>query len=1211
MKPGRDRFKGWARLLAVIALCVSPTAAGPIQWSALGPEGGSATDFAIHPQDSSMVLLGSLNGIFRSSDGGSSWQHSSQGLGDPRVTCIRFDHSQPQRVFAATQGGVFASVDGGQTWQDSSQGLTDLSVEALVIDPANPDILYAATHDGVFKSSDGGSEWFASSAGIILDRRVINLAFSPSGSGRIYAVTFRFGVYRSDDQGQEWTRISSGQTGIFNGPILIDPCDETIYVSTSTGLLKTEDGLNWERVNRRFDIQQLAFDPLLPHRILAASPDGLFCSEDGGVSLMELAGPGFGNNLNKLVFDPGDPLTWFLSGPSGTFRSQDGGNSWAELIQGLHAHEGRSIRGDPTSPLSIYAGTAQGELRSIDGGLSWDSIATRTERSQARKLLIQPTNPRTILVARDARIYRSTTGGRSWIGGAELFDELVRTLAWAPSNPNLVYAGTGNFNSLYRSTNFGISWNYRGQQLPGSIDALAIDPTDGSTLYAGGSQGLYKSVNEGLNWQFLEGGLPASRIHCLAIDPMQPQLVYAGTSDAGIFKSSDGGQSWSALGGPSTAIIRSLLIDPDEPQRLWAGSWGEGVFFSPDGGLSWQAENQGLENLFVWELDLQANPRRLFAAALGGFSVLYLDSPPIPASFLEARMEVSGSAFAGGLLTYTITLRNAGQPDQAEQPEARFIASFSPLIEVIDARSESGVAVIGAGDNSISWTGQLEAGAQVIIEVRASVRSGLEGQPISALGQLSIDADADGDFESSVASHDRTSPAPGTPTTIFAQESLIDTELLAVPYDLGIESTFVGLAMVNFNSAENGIEYLALDGQGHLDDQRIEEAVLSRRGQIPFLTTEAFAEPTDTLAVRGTQAALSGYFMMGDLESNRLDGLGEALDDSQLLFFTEVRNSSQASTRFYLFNADPEHESSATLRLYSIDGLQIGETEVLVAPFGSLQAGFEELFGPLQVEDGFIRLEAERPLRGFELLVDPDRFAALSARAISLTEQLWAPHFFWNAEGGTSIVRLLNVGSRSVQASIAMRDDQGDLIAQAAVEVLPGQLQALDVRSLPEIAALPSGQGSMEVRLEAESMSPFPVLLPFLASITFDGGELGTLSSLPLLDQPESDTVYLQVAQSDQHGIFQGLAIQNPTRDFLVLTVNAYDTEGDNTAFRFLFLLPGQRFVGLLNDPGLFGEGFQQVGGYLQVRTSTGPFLSYVLFGGPRTLSALQGRPTP
>ena len=199
MRVGAGNFK--PRALLLTALCCLQCLAGSGQWSSLGPQGGGATAFTVHPESSSIVLLGSSNGAFRSTDGGQSWQRSSQGLADPRVESLLRDPADPNRILAATQGGVFLSLDGGLSWQSSSQGLTDLFVEALAIDPANSEVLYAATHDGIFKSLQGGSEWFQSSQGIVLDRRVLNLAVSPSQNQTLYAVTLQFGVYKSVDGG--------------------------------------------------------------------------------------------------------------------------------------------------------------------------------------------------------------------------------------------------------------------------------------------------------------------------------------------------------------------------------------------------------------------------------------------------------------------------------------------------------------------------------------------------------------------------------------------------------------------------------------------------------------------------------------------------------------------------------------------------------------------------------------------------------------------------------------------------------------------------------------------------------------------------------------------------------------------------------------------------------------------------------------------------
>ncbi len=119
-----------------------------------------------------------------------------------------------------------------------------------------------------------------------------------------------------------------------------------------------------------------------------------------------------------------------------------------------------------------------------------------------------------------------------------------------------------------------------------SIQALAIDPHNPTTLYAGTyGSGVFKSTDGGASWGTT--GLTNAYISALAIDPVTPTTLYAGMYAGGVFKSTDGGASWNASGLTGSGVL-SLAIDPLTPATLYAGDWGSFVYKSTDGGVSWR-----------------------------------------------------------------------------------------------------------------------------------------------------------------------------------------------------------------------------------------------------------------------------------------------------------------------------------------------------------------------------------------------------------------------------------------------------------------------------------------------------------------------------------------------------------------------------------------------------------------------------------------------
>src|SRR5215470_10107702 len=167
-------------------------------------------------------------------------------------------------------------------------------------------------------------------------------------------------------------------------------------------------------------------------------------------------------------------------------------------------------------------------------------------------------------------------------------------------------------------------WTTNGPVVNGSavpIIALAIDPQTPSTVYAGGSAGLFKSTDSGGSWTLMNAGLPMTPLP-IAIDPQTPTTLYVGpVSTGGVYKSVDGAESWVPVNNGLTvngvlAVVTSLAIDPQTPTTVHAGALiaVPGVFKSTDAGSSWTAMNTGLTNRTVTSLAIDPKtPTTLYA----------------------------------------------------------------------------------------------------------------------------------------------------------------------------------------------------------------------------------------------------------------------------------------------------------------------------------------------------------------------------------------------------------------------------------------------------------------------------------------------------------------------------------------------------------------------------------------------------------------------
>lgn len=179
-------------------------------------------------------------------------------------------------------------------------------------------------------------------------------------------------------------------------------------------------------------------------------------------------------------------------------------------------------------------------------------------------------------------------------GGGE-----VRSLVIAPSNPNVLYAGTQG-GGIFKSVNGAATWTSASRGLAGfAVYALAVHPRNPEIVYAGSlGGGVFKSVDGGAHWAPSGSGIPTTSVFSLAIDPRNPSIVWAGTFGRGMFKSTDGGAHWLPANRTlRQAAVRSIAIHPRNPSIVYiAVEAGPrlGVFKTTDGGATWRAVNNGL-----------------------------------------------------------------------------------------------------------------------------------------------------------------------------------------------------------------------------------------------------------------------------------------------------------------------------------------------------------------------------------------------------------------------------------------------------------------------------------------------------------------------------------------------------------------------------------------------------------------------------------------
>ena len=374
-------------------------------WNDLGVP--SVTILAVDPRNSSTLYGANNNTLYKSTDGGLTWSKPGPGLPGtcgPLSFSFAIDPGNTSTLYAGCQGinlngggGLFKSTDGGATWNAASSGLPapNVPVNALAIDPVHgrrqtltrPGTLYAAIGanvsygGGLFQSTDGAASWNAVNSGLPDSFFINAMAVDPRNPNTLY-LGGNYGVFRSTDGAASWTRAGN----VFNvWNLAIDPLDSgSVYALNDSGILKSTDGGgSWSVV----------------------SPEGT-------------ASDPYPWLVGWLVVAPGEggPSTVYAGGNArGVFKSLDGGSTWTLATSGLFATSIDSLAIDPQNPHTVYAGVyVAGLYRSTDGAVSWSATPILPGVS-VFALANDPQEPGTVYASGPNGLYKSIDGGASWV----------------------------------------------------------------------------------------------------------------------------------------------------------------------------------------------------------------------------------------------------------------------------------------------------------------------------------------------------------------------------------------------------------------------------------------------------------------------------------------------------------------------------------------------------------------------------------------------------------------------------------------------------------------------------------------------------------------------------------------------------------------------------------------------------------------------------
>ncbi len=326
----------------------------------------------------------------------------------------------------------------------------------------------------------------------------------------------------------------------------------------------------------------------------------IFCLALAGFFL-GLMGCGRGDSSGvSIALHPSKPHIIYVATNQAVYKTRDRGATWTRFPS-FSARRVTTLAVDPKFPATVYAGTmGDAVYKSPDGGQRWlpHNVGLKEHVSYVNQFVFDPVDTMTIYAATTVGAYRTRDGARLWEEKMDGMKEvhIVVAITLDPRNPKILYAGTTG--GVYRSTDGAATWEKMNKGLiPETIleaamalgvNLLVVDPVRTKTVYAGTTDGLFKSTNGAESWVRIGESLPDQFISSIVIDPSEPDTLYVG-GRKGIFKSHDGGTHWQEMNqGLLTTNIRTIVMSPRDPRTLYAGTNGSGLYRSADGGQSWK-----------------------------------------------------------------------------------------------------------------------------------------------------------------------------------------------------------------------------------------------------------------------------------------------------------------------------------------------------------------------------------------------------------------------------------------------------------------------------------------------------------------------------------------------------------------------------------------------------------------------------------------------
>ena len=713
----------------------SPVTDGQISSSSIGAVAVAETNpDVVYIGGGETQLRGSItqgDGVYRSTDGGKTWRHV--GLRETQaISRIRIHPTDPSVVYVAALGhpygenaerGIFRSGDGGNSWENVLSVGPQAGAADLIIDRTDPRILYASIWQvyrkawkmwgggplsGLYKSENGGDTWINLTQNPGLPEAPIGkigVTVSPAAPNRVWAIVEanEGGVFRSHDRGATWQRVNDErklrQRAFYYSRIYADPWDSDTVYALNTGFYKSTDG------GKTFDIvirpphgdqHDLWIDPNDPMRMCNSNDGGGNVSINGGETWTE---QDFSTTQFYHVMATND-FPYHVCGaqqdnstlcmPSDGWRNMQARGPNHGWFYSVGGGESGYIAQHPSQLDIFYAGSqgalltrydrSTGQARDIQvypRFFSGEPASALPERWQWTFPIVFSPLDENLLFTSSQHLWRTTDDGQSW--------EKI--------SPDLTYADPDTLGP----TGGVITMDINGPEIYATIFSVVPSFHDVGTIWTGSDDGkVFLTRDQGTSWQDITPpDMPKySRVSVIDESRKRPGTAYVAANryqvddrEPYVWRTRDYGNSWTKIvnGIASGHFARAVREDPSREGLLFLGT-EHGVYLSFDAGDNWQSLQLNLPDTPIRDLVIKDSDVVLGTHGRGFW---ILDD-------IEPLREMTASIYASDLTLFTPGNAVRGVENARIQ---YFLAeeSDSVSLEILDASGQTVRTFEGSG----------------------------------------------------------------------------------------------------------------------------------------------------------------------------------------------------------------------------------------------------------------------------------------------------------------------------------------------------------------------------------------------------------------------------------------------------------------------------------------------------------------------------------